>query len=81
MDYLNAIGQDDAYKYNLTPTDRTHLNWVGSVVFGNMVGDLIEESSIRKKVEDWIRLDKKIVKAIKKGVFIYPESTPPPASA
>lgn len=79
-DYLNAIGQENAWKYNLLPADRTHLNWVGSVVFGNMVGNLIEESSIRKKVEDYIRLDKKIVKALKKGEFIYPETTPPPAA-
>lgn len=76
--YLNAIGQDNAWTYNLNPTDRTHLNWVGSVVFGNLVGNLIEESSIRKKVEDWIRLDKKVVKALKAGVYIFPDTTPPP---
>jgi len=66
------------HQYNLIPTDRTHLNWVGSVVFGNLVASLIEESAIRKKVEDYIRVDKKIVKAIQKGIFIFPEVGPAP---
>lgn len=72
VDYLNAIGQENAQQYNLQPTDRTHLNWVGSVVFGNLVGALIEESTIGRKVEDWIKVDNKIVKSIKKGEFVFP---------
>jgi hypothetical protein len=73
VDYLNAIGQDNAQLYNLNPTDRTHLNWVGSVVFGNLVGSLIEESAVGKKVEDWIKVDNKIVKAVMKGEFVFPK--------
>lgn len=40
-DYINAIGSADADKYNLSPTDRTHLNVSGETVFGRMVADLI----------------------------------------
>ncbi|KAI5242692.1 esterase [Aureobasidium subglaciale] len=34
--YCNAIGPDAAWEYNLNPTDYTHLNVHGSVVFGRM---------------------------------------------
>lgn len=40
-DYCNAIGHEAAWKYNLDPTDYTHLNGWGSVVFGRMVSDLM----------------------------------------
>ncbi|KAI4758612.1 esterase [Aureobasidium sp. EXF-3400] len=40
-DYCNAIGPEAAWKYNLDPTDYTHLNGWGSVVFGRMVSDLM----------------------------------------
>ncbi|CAH0020847.1 unnamed protein product [Clonostachys rhizophaga] len=40
-DYINAIGSANADKYNLSPTDRTHLNVSGETVFGRMVADLI----------------------------------------
>ncbi|KAG9965854.1 SGNH hydrolase, partial [Aureobasidium melanogenum] len=39
--YCNAIGPEAAWKYNLNPTDYTHLNAWGSVVFGRMVSDLM----------------------------------------
>jgi hypothetical protein len=41
VDYCNAIGPEAAWKYNLNPTDYTHLNAWGSVVFGRMVSDLL----------------------------------------
>ncbi|KAI4758050.1 esterase [Aureobasidium sp. EXF-3400] len=41
VDYCNAIGPDAAWKYNLNPTDYTHLNTWGSVVFGRLVSDLL----------------------------------------
>ncbi|THX03008.1 esterase [Aureobasidium pullulans] len=39
--YCNEIGPDAAWEYNLNPTDHTHLNVHGSVVFGRMVSDLM----------------------------------------
>jgi len=72
VDYLNAIGQVDAWKYNLLPEDRTHLNYEGSLVFGNLVGILIEGSAIGKEVKEFIRLDEKIVEALEDGKFIFP---------
>ncbi|KAG9588714.1 carbohydrate esterase family 12 protein, partial [Aureobasidium melanogenum] len=39
--YCNAVGPEAAWKYNLDPTDYTHLNGWGSVVFGRMVSDLM----------------------------------------
>ncbi|KAH0348890.1 SGNH hydrolase, partial [Aureobasidium melanogenum] len=39
--YCNAVGPEAAWKYNLNPTDYTHLNAWGSVVFGRMVSDLM----------------------------------------
>lgn len=41
QDYVNAIGQDAAYKYNLAADDRTHLNEWGGVVFARIVSDLL----------------------------------------
>jgi len=39
--YLNKIGPDAAHRLNLIPTDNTHLNYNGSIVFGRLVADLI----------------------------------------
>ncbi|KAI5196823.1 carbohydrate esterase family 12 protein [Aureobasidium subglaciale EXF-2481] len=39
--YCNAIGTEAAWGYNLHPTDYTHLNVHGSVVFGRMVSELM----------------------------------------
>ncbi|RAQ42947.1 GDSL-like lipase/acylhydrolase [Aspergillus flavus] len=39
--YVNAIGEENAIKYNLTPDDRTHLNVAGEAVFGRMTLDLL----------------------------------------
>ncbi|KAF2145660.1 carbohydrate esterase family 12 protein, partial [Aplosporella prunicola CBS 121167] len=44
VDYLNAIGPDDAHTYNLESGDNTHLNDAGGVVFGNMVSWLMGQS-------------------------------------
>ncbi|KAH7378336.1 esterase [Pyrenochaeta sp. MPI-SDFR-AT-0127] len=42
-DYVNAIGNTASAKYNLSPSDRTHLNEWGGVVFSRLVSDLIWE--------------------------------------
>ncbi len=73
--YLNAIGQDAAWQYNLIPTDRTHLNYQGSIVFGNMVGDLLKKSKVGHEVKEYLKLNQTIVKAIAAGTFILPELT------
>lgn len=39
--YVEALGSADAQTYDLNPTDMTHLNDHGSVVFGRMVADLL----------------------------------------
>lgn len=41
IDYLEKIGPTAAQRMNLNPTDTTHLNVAGSVVFGRMVSDLL----------------------------------------
>jgi lysophospholipase L1-like esterase len=41
--YLNAIGEDRAHTYNLVPSDNTHLNNAGTIVFGTMVAMLINQ--------------------------------------
>lgn len=40
-DYMNAIGEEDAQRYNLEADDATHLNPGGEIVFGRMVVDLL----------------------------------------
>lgn len=70
--YLNAIGPEDAWTYNLNPDDETHLNDVGSVVFGNLVAHLLDQEL--PKLRKWVRPERQIVQAIKEGVYIFPES-------
>jgi hypothetical protein len=41
--YVNAIGKEAASKYNWGPSDWTHLNEWGGVVFGRLVSDLLIE--------------------------------------
>jgi len=69
--YLNAIGPELAATYNLNPTDFTHLNTQGSVLFGNMVAQLLEEEvpGLKKYVQPM----KEVVKAIRKGKYWFPE--------
>ena len=43
-DYINAIGEENAQKYNYEDDDATHLNAGGEVVFGRMVVDLLVEA-------------------------------------
>ncbi|KAF2856379.1 carbohydrate esterase family 12 protein [Plenodomus tracheiphilus IPT5] len=69
--YLNQIGAADAATYNLNPTDFTHLNGEGSVVFGNLVAMLIGEEV--QEVRKWVKPVKAVEKALKKGVYIFPK--------
>jgi lysophospholipase L1-like esterase len=68
--YLNAIGEDKAATYNLKPTDFTHLNGEGSIVFGNMVAMLIDEAV--PEVKQYVVPVKEIATALKKGEYYFP---------
>lgn len=48
LDYVNAIGEPASRAYNLAPSDRTHLNEWGGVVFARLVSDLIWEKYPRE---------------------------------
>ncbi|MBE3047181.1 hypothetical protein IMZ48_32590 [Candidatus Bathyarchaeota archaeon] len=43
-DYVNAIGQENAAKYDYASGDATHLNPGGEIVFARMVIDLLIEA-------------------------------------
>lgn len=68
--YLEAIGLENATKYNLVEGDFTHLNAAGSVVFGNLVSGLLGE--LGKEFSAYTVEDAEIAAAIKAGEFILP---------
>ncbi|KAK8214659.1 putative esterase [Phyllosticta capitalensis] len=72
VDYLNAIGEDNAHRYNLNSDDDTHLNVAGSVVFGNMVSWLMNKSDQGTELGQWTKPEDKIQTAFEKGTFYYP---------
>ncbi|KAJ5112758.1 hypothetical protein N7532_000803 [Penicillium argentinense] len=57
--YLNAIGPEKAWSYNLNADDHTHLNVEGSVVFGGMVAELIQREFPELKREGFLRYNDK----------------------
>jgi hypothetical protein len=69
--YLNSIGADNAATYNLNPTDFTHLNGEGSVVFGNLVATLIDEEI--SKLKKHVVPVKDIAAALEDGKYIFPD--------
>ncbi|KAF4302016.1 putative gdsl-like lipase acylhydrolase protein [Botryosphaeria dothidea] len=69
-DYLNAIGSEDAWTYNLTPDDRTHLNEAGRSVFGNMVAWLLDTSAQGDLLSKYTVAGEQYVEAFENGVFI-----------
>ncbi|KAF1928892.1 carbohydrate esterase family 12 protein [Didymella exigua CBS 183.55] len=68
--YLNSIGATNAATYNLNPTDFTHLNAEGSVVFGNMVAQLIDVEA--PEVKNYVVPVKTIAAALNSGTYIFP---------
>jgi lysophospholipase L1-like esterase len=70
-EYLNAIGAEKAHTYNLIPTDNTHLNAAGSVVFGNLVAMLIREEI--PALSKYVKPVASVQKALQTGVYILPE--------
>ncbi|KAH6951885.1 putative rhamnogalacturonan acetyltransferase [Fusarium avenaceum] len=65
--YVNAIGQENADKYNEIEGDRTHLNFSGKLVFGRIVADLLVEK--RPDLARYISTNKKLSQLIKDGVY------------
>lgn len=73
--YVDAIGATDAATYNLQPTDNTHLNAAGSVVFGNLVSSLIDQSvgkSLGFDISTYTSPNQTIAKDIASGTYIFP---------
>ena len=71
--YLNAIGQTDAWTYNLNADDHTHLNVAGSVVFGNMVSWLMSEmAGDGKLLGMYTTPNATMVKDFESATFVYP---------
>ncbi|EHL00308.1 putative Rhamnogalacturonan acetylesterase rhgT [Glarea lozoyensis 74030] len=70
MNYLNAIGLAKATTYNLEPTDFTHLNDMGSRVFGNLVAALVLETGLGKGLREWVGVDWRVVQGIRRGIYV-----------
>lgn len=74
--YVNSIGAVNAYSYNLNPTDYTHLNSAGSVLFGNMISLLMTKTKSEKHPYDlakYTRPNATIARAIIAGKYVFPE--------
>jgi hypothetical protein len=72
VNYLNAIGEANVAVYNLIPTDFTHLNAAGSVLFGNMVSLLLNKRHDAWKYKEWTKPNSTIATDIEHGTFILP---------
>ena len=64
--YLNAIKSAAAWKLNSSPSDRTHLNDDGGIVFSRMVADLIYAKRIVSPSP--FKADSKLSQQIRDGV-------------
>ncbi|ATZ50485.1 hypothetical protein BCIN_05g08330 [Botrytis cinerea B05.10] len=74
-DYVDAIGATNAATYNLKPTDFTHLNTAGSVLFGNIVSGLIDVtvgSSFGFNIKTYTKPNATIAKDVASGTYIFP---------
>ncbi|KAE8375700.1 SGNH hydrolase-type esterase domain-containing protein [Aspergillus bertholletiae] len=65
--YVNAIGEENAIKYNLASNDRTHLNTAGEIVFGRMTLDLLLEA--RKDLRQYFTSNKALSQKIARGEY------------
>jgi hypothetical protein len=64
--YVNAIGNASAQKYNLNEGDMTHLNPWGSVVFGRILADALLAKS--GGLKQWFRANETLSTLIRKGL-------------
>ncbi|KAF2106456.1 SGNH hydrolase-type esterase domain-containing protein [Lophiotrema nucula] len=71
LEYVDRIGNESAQAYNLddTPSDTTHLNVWGSVVFGRIVADLLlaEVAELRP----WFKSNESLSYKISHGTAAY----------
>ncbi|KAH8807647.1 SGNH hydrolase-type esterase domain-containing protein [Xylogone sp. PMI_703] len=73
--YLDAIGEANSATYNRIPSDFTHLNPTGSVVFGDMVSWLLTSTtSVKAKLKPYTRPDETVVRDIERGVYVFPRA-------
>jgi lysophospholipase L1-like esterase len=70
--YLNAIGPTDAYTYNLISTDHTHLNVEGSIVFGGIVGELIQRDFPELHAHGFVRVNETLKEDFARGIYYWP---------
>ncbi|KAJ4304662.1 hypothetical protein N0V90_000189 [Kalmusia sp. IMI 367209] len=66
--YVQAIGSNNADKYNLVEGDRTHLNAHGSDVFGCIIADLVIKSD--KHLSWGIEKNSTLSYLIAKGIYV-----------
>jgi hypothetical protein len=76
--YLNSIGKANSATYNRIPSDYTHLNPTGSIVFGDMVSWLMTNGEgtkqYAKDIEAYTCPNQTVVGDIKEGVYVFPSS-------
>lgn len=71
--YLNKIGAKDAATYNLSPKDYTHLDNAGMILFGNMMGWLLQTTiANRSLIAPFIHPRSDVVAAIESGKYVFP---------
>jgi hypothetical protein len=68
--YLEAVGEEQAMRFNLNPQDHTHLNDAGSSVFGRLVSDLLIRS-LGEQVRCVTRRNSTMSKEIWSGVMSF----------
>lgn len=75
VNYLNAIGPNASATYNLSPSDFTHLNPTGSIVFGDMLSWLLTTTtSVGMSLEAYTAPSPQVIHAIKNGKYVYPSA-------
>ncbi|OQE34687.1 hypothetical protein PENCOP_c016G08403 [Penicillium coprophilum] len=70
--YLNAIGPKNASTYNLNPLDYTHLNLPGSILFGNIVAELIIQELPALERSGYLCVNGKLKEDIDQGIYHLP---------
>ncbi|PLB51280.1 SGNH hydrolase [Aspergillus steynii IBT 23096] len=70
-EYLDAIGEEKAHSYNLSPDDNTHLNVPGSQVFGGLVASLID--GVRPELKGFVAVDGALETALDEGEYYWPD--------
>ncbi|KAI3099347.1 CAZyme family CE12 [Penicillium roqueforti] len=70
--YLNAIGPENAFTYNLNPADYTHLNVPGSILFGGIVAELITQKLGTLEKSGYLRVNDKLKKNVDYGIYYWP---------